>query len=445
MPPGYDHFQRFAPFVVVKSYIFNAHSIQLIHQDATYREKHPHAPGAPGSSCVIQDCAEHFPVFWSLIAVMVRLMTVLALLPWPGFAQSSNTSHPWDSVFQASWTARTHGEIVKARELTARAWNLVKVAGPVSPGYSDGVELAYATAIVPSGPLRAESFYAEALKAAQPAKFRAVRLQILLRMAFRFMHSEEVKAKRLYEEALALATSITPRPRFYGRILNNLAELEEKMGNPAEAARLRFRAGGEPTSEPLPYPIFGMEDDPNAPPPTDLSPDIKRLVVEAQRLIFNGEYEQGDRVANQCFALAETYPQVAKIREITYFYLIALAFNQRGRTEDAARILQRDLALSEKAWGPNHPALASAMLSTAWTYINLLRQLKPAHELVERAALAVIASSGAISDEMRSVEEARMRLAELENDPAAVSEHAAKMRQLWVAVHGENTKPLVIE
>jgi hypothetical protein len=111
-----------------------------------------------------------------------------------------------------------------------------------------------------SGALRAESFYAAALKATEPAPFHSIRLQILLRMAFRFTHEQEVKAKGAYEEALVLAESMSTRPKFYGNILVSFAELHERMGHPEEAAKLRGRAVSEPASEPLPSPRFGMRE-----------------------------------------------------------------------------------------------------------------------------------------------------------------------------------------
>ena len=58
-------------------------------------------------------------------------------------------------------------------------------------GYSDGVEQAYATVINVSGTLRAENMYAEALKATEPVPFQSIRLQILLRMAFRLVTQQQ--------------------------------------------------------------------------------------------------------------------------------------------------------------------------------------------------------------------------------------------------------------
>ena len=118
---------------------------------------------------------------------MTRSALIVALLSWPALSQVSKANQSWDSFFQDSWTAQTHGEFAKARDLAEKAWTMVKLAGPATTRYSDGVEQAYATLINISGTLRAENIYGEALKATEPTPLQAVRLQILLRMAFRLV------------------------------------------------------------------------------------------------------------------------------------------------------------------------------------------------------------------------------------------------------------------
>ena len=233
------------------------------------------------------------------------------------------------------------------------------------------------------------------------------------------------------------------RPKSYGHILMSLAQLREKMGYPEDAEELRDRAAFEPASEPLPYPRFGMTDEPSEHQPTNLAPDIKRLVYEAEELILKGEYERGSRSVDEAFALAETYPRVEQLRQSTYFTNAATAFSRKGRIGEASEILKRDLALAEQFWGPDHPGLFSSLTFTASLYIDL--QMFPrAQDLLDRSNQLVLATSGESSTQMEFIEQLRLRLATIQNDSAAVSEHTAKLQQLWIAIHGAKTKPLVI-
>jgi hypothetical protein len=45
---------------------------------------------------------------------------------------------------------------------------------------------------------------------------------------------------------------------------------------------------------------------------------------------------------------------------------------------------------------------------------------------------------------MSFVEDTRARLAELEGNSELATELKAKVREIWVAVHGANTKPIVV-
>jgi tetratricopeptide (TPR) repeat protein len=360
-------------------------------------------------------------------------------------AQVPPSERPWDTAFRASWSAQAHGQVAQARELTAKGWDLVKRAGPLAPGYSDGVELAYATSIAVSGPLRAQEFYTEALHATEPPALAAVRLQILLRMAVRFETHQEVQARRRYAEAVDLAGRTFPRPACFAQILTKFADLQDKMGEPEEAGKLRHRAVTEPGTMSLPTPIYGLADDPNDAPFHDLAPEIRRIVGEAYRLILGGEFDRARAEVDKGFILASGFPAITRYRESLYFQILASAYSRQKRFADASETLRRDLVLAERAWGPDHPRMADALISATWTYINELRDNKSASELAERAADVVRATSGEASDAMRQVEDVRLRLAQLEGNQGAIADHKAKLEQLWAEVHGAKTKPLVIQ
>ena len=240
---------------------------------------------------------------------MIRSLLIVALMSWPSPAQIASPSHVWDPVFQESWTAWTHGEVERAHSLVGKGWVMVKRAGPNADGYADGVDLAYTTADY-SG-RTAESFYSEALKSTRSKRYNAVRLQILLRMSLRFTHQQEMRAKGLFEQAVKLSESMTPPPKTLRQTFVAFAELEDRMGEPEEAAKLRRRRDaivGNAAREYLPLPRFGLSTDPNL-----ISENFKQgqtfkgLVYGAERLILEGEYERGSEASITRLTLLRTF------------------------------------------------------------------------------------------------------------------------------------------
>ena len=127
--------------------------------------------------------------------------------------------------------------------------------------------------------------------------------------------------------------------------------------------------------------------------------------------------------------------------QILFFGGVVSAYFHQGRIEEASKVLKRNLSLSEQPWGPGQ---VGTLVQVAWQYVNILRDYKTAGSLGDQAAKTVIAAGGERSDQMRGVEELKLRLAQVEDDPIAISEHTAKLRQLFIAVHGPKTKPLMI-
>jgi len=251
-------------------------------------------------------------------------------------------------------------------------------------GYPDAVEKAYATTIIVSGSLPALRYYEEALKATESPAFHAVRLQILLRMASRFTHHREVQAQSAYQEALDLVESMSPHPGSLGHLLEEYSELLGRMGDKDQAAQLLIRATSEPASEPLPRPIYVLDD--STVPPDDALPEIRQVVDAACELIRGGYYESGKSLADQAFSMAEHHLRLVRYGQWYPLDLIAYAYAQAGRVQDAAETASRMLAMSERYWGPDAPAIAIPLERAAQFYLAESRMLPTARELIQRAA-----------------------------------------------------------
>jgi hypothetical protein len=293
------------------------------------------------------------------------------------------------------------------------------------------------------GPLPASRFYSEALKATEPSGFRSVRLQILIHKAFRYSHHQEVAANSAYEEALALCQSMQPPPGYFAQMLRDFADLRSRMGDPDGAGKLLSHAVSAPSYAAIPYPRFGMQDAPTEAIP-GYNPGVKAQVYEVERLLRDRQYERGGALADQVFATMAALPRRERYWENDHFQSIASAYSFTGHKSEAIAVLDREIAASKHFWGSESPAFAQTLERVAWRYINDLGMLGAARELIEQAAKIISVSDGETSDAMSSIEDIRLRIAQLEGNSDAVAELKAKIREIWVTVHGANTKPLVI-
>jgi hypothetical protein len=383
-------------------------------------------------------------VFWGVNLFMTRVLLFAVLLSSRGLSQNVYSGQPWDKLFRQSWIAQAEGDVSKARDLTAEGWTLVKAAGPSAFGYADGVEQAYATTLYVAGPLAADRFYSDALKSTESPGEVLVRLQILIHKAFRFSHQQEVAANAAYEEALALIESMRSLPGYFAQMLRDFAELRVRMGDPESSRKLLARAASAPSYTPIPYPRFGMQDIP-VERISGYDPGVKALIDDFWRLIREQRYESARITAEQVFAMIETLPRKHRCWADDHFQSIAAGYNYRGHKSEALAVLEREIAASERYWGSGQPGFARTLESVAWLYISDFRMLEPARELIERAAPIILAFNGETSDAMSYVQDLRLRIAEREGNADEVAELKAKIRKIWVAVHGANTKPLVIE
>src|SRR5437870_284213 len=201
-------------------------------------------------------------------------------------------------------------------------------------------------------------------------------------------------------------------------MLRDFADLRGRMGDPESAEKLLTRAALAPSYAPIPYPRFGMQDIPTEHIP-GYNPGIKTLVEEVARLLRERQYERAGVAADQAFALIEALPRRERYREDDHFESIASGYSASGHKSEATAVFEREIAASEQLWGSEHPAFAGTLERVAWRYINDLRTLEPAHELIERAALIISASDGETSDAMSIIEDTRLRLAELEGNSDA--------------------------
>jgi hypothetical protein len=334
---------------------------------------------------------------------MTRILVLFVLLSSREFPQNVGSGQPWDSLFRQSWIARANGDFSGARDLTAKAWSLVSAAGPSAFGYADGVEQAYATTVSFMGPLPASRFYSEALKATESPSFRLVRLQILIHKAFRYSHHQEVAANSAYEEALALSQSMQPPPGYFAQMPKDFADLKGRMGDPEGAGKLLARAVSAPSYAAIPYPRFGMQDAPTE-QISAYNPGVKAQVYEVERLLRDRQYERGGALADQIFATMAALPRRERYWENDHFESIAFAYSFTGHKSEAIAVLEREIAASKQLCGSETPAFAQTLERVAWRYINDLRMLGPARELIERAAKMISVSDGEASDAMSFIE-----------------------------------------
>jgi hypothetical protein len=215
------------------------------------------------------------------------------------------------------------------------------------------------------------------------------------------------------------------------------------MGDSGSAEKLRRRATAAPSNVPIPYPRFGMQDI-TTEPIAGYDPAVKTLVEEAARLLREREFERAGVAADQAFALIEALPLRQRYWEDDHFESIASAYSASGHKSEATAVLEREISASQRLWGAEHPAFARTLERVAWRYTNDLQALGPAHDLIKRAAHIISASDGQTSDAMSFIEDTKLRLAQLEGKSGAAAELKAKIREIWVTVHGVNTKPLVI-
>jgi tetratricopeptide (TPR) repeat protein len=286
--------------------------------------------------------------------------------------------------------------------------------------------------------LPASQFYSEALRATESPNLIQVRLDILIRKAFRYSRGQEVEANASYEEAFALIQSMPSPPGYLAQLLRDFADLQVRMGNPEGAAKLLARAASAPSYVPVPYPRFGMQDMPEAPVSTSY-PVVSTLVAELWRLLRDGQYKRAGVAADRVFAFIEDLPQWERHSEDAHFESIALAYARSGRKSEATAVLEREIAVSEKFGGSAHYAFARTLDSVAWIYMDELQILPPVHQLIERAARIVSISDGENSDAMASIENIRVRLAQWEGDSETAAKAKARIQEIWNAVHGANT------
>src|SRR5580658_965893 len=196
-----------------------------------------------------------------------------------------------------------------ARDLSARAWEMVKKAGLGAAGFSLGVEKAMVTGS--NGDV-----YSEALQMTVAPAFHVARVEILVRIGFRYSRQREVRAEQAYSEAGSLAEKMRPRPPYFGLVLADYATLEEEMGNNDVAETLLRRALNEPITELTPYPIFGVPGPP---------PGIRQIRNPALNLANLLEKEkrtaEAEEIYKRLVAGTDLYERATALRAYSYFLL----------------------------------------------------------------------------------------------------------------------------
>jgi tetratricopeptide (TPR) repeat protein len=172
------------------------------------------------------------------------------LLPGLLLAQGDKQLDSWQSLLQKSRSAYSQHDLAAQSLYAEQAWAAVRRVGPSSADYVDGVDGAANELGDISGGLTAERIYSGALAASSGAASRDVHMRLLLRLGEHLEGlSQEVKAARIYSEAVDMEKSAPDLAKFYGYTLVRLAYVKEKLGLPQEAEKLYRVAAAEPPAD----------------------------------------------------------------------------------------------------------------------------------------------------------------------------------------------------
>jgi len=159
-----------------------------------------------------------------------------------------------------------------------------------------------------------------------------------------------------------------------------------------------------------------------------------KLAAEAQQLVDNGQFELADRLVDQMFEMAES-------DSVMRLYLpnisnVATALGRMNHPQDAAAIMQRQLAIIERTAADDPTTMFSALISQASFYLGNVRMPAVAGELLDRAATIALALHGEESTQMEEIFHNRLMLFQQVKDGAAALEQEAKLLDLRVRLHG---------
>lgn len=123
--------------------------------------------------------------------------------------------------------------------LVEKGWTAVRSAGPLGPGFLDGVYAAARLYHVHGWDLRAESVYANSILACDGAALRPTRLRLTYMFAQDLIRQKEyVKADSVLRSALRGEESSGEKSGLYVAFLQSLAFVREQEGDLEDAERL---------------------------------------------------------------------------------------------------------------------------------------------------------------------------------------------------------------
>jgi len=376
--------------------------------------------------------------------------------------------------------------------LVERAWQQLRDAGPLHPGYRDGVN-AVARALGTLGrPMRAETLYEQAIAAAHDFQ--------KLERDLRIMQAEFLRSRGKQVAAELLWERLMPTQRAAESIL--LASLKKELGKLAEAEALYRRAIEQPATEMgewlLPtshtdLEIFDaenafadfldgigrVEDAKQVRPPKPVAVESKTGPVEPDRKtepdskMEEPSFLRGPIVTYQSLSFAEVLlfsppepdkigpaiergdfdgalPHVlAKLSAVsgsgplgTDFAEIASRFGEADRTADLRLILERYLAASERVHGSGS-AQNIKVMKECIERLALAGLPDEARHLLYRVESDTLLHAGAQSPEMEDVLAGHAHILDAEGK----TEDAAKKYREWldlrIALHGTTSASVV--
>ena len=165
-------------------------------------------------------------------------MVLLVLFAGAG-AHAEAPQNAGSNYFDEADRILANGSNADVPSLAERGWAAVRGAGPTHPGFLDGVYTADRIFRVLGRHLRAESVYAEAIKASEGSALAEVRAQLNFMFAYDLIgQRENVKAESILRSALSAEERSGRKTALHVAFLQSLAFDCEQEGDLSEAENL---------------------------------------------------------------------------------------------------------------------------------------------------------------------------------------------------------------
>jgi hypothetical protein len=280
--------------------------------------------------------------------------------------------------------------------LVEKGWTAVRSAGPLDPGFLDGVYTAARLFHVHGWDLRAESVYAESILACDGAALRPTRLRLIYMYAQDLIRQREyVKADSVLRSALRGEESSGEKSGLYVAFLQSLAFVREQEGDLEDAERL-YRSTlmyGNPD-------LSGVVTENFFTSPGPRLPMIRGpLDILAAFLVNHGRLAEAEQLLRDQLALAGHDPnrRLSALRQLSWF------LEYHGSKTEAVAVQEQILELV-KSGHTQSPDLDYAVASDESTLARFevdAGQKEEARQMLQTSLLEAQNNKGAGSPEYR--------------------------------------------